>query len=207
MRRRGGSRRTTGAAALEHSRDLKGQGGKVDLPGTGSGDRRAVEPTAANLSDHLGLIALHAAREPANRQAVARATTQLSVGRPEVVHPLRPGPPEGPHHQHEARGRCLLVRGPPGVGPAVRGCTGASELVEVALGLTMDPGLPKDHAHRRRGGDTGAAVVVVMPGERWRKSFRERAEAVISKCSDEKEIQLLREAASKLLLGGVSGDL
>ena len=84
----------------------------------------------------------------------------------------------------------------PACAAALDGCTRPSELADMASGLAAHPGLSSSTAARDR---RGSAVVV--PGEKWRKSFWERAEAVCSKSSDENEIQLMREAASKLLGG------
>ena len=110
----------------------------------------------------------------------------------------------------------------PACAAALDGCTRPSELADMASGLAAHPGLSSSTAARdRRGSDPdpdpdpdldstaardrrGSAVVV--PGEKWRKSFWERAEAVCSKCSDENEIQLMREAASKLLGGPPSSE-
>jgi hypothetical protein len=90
----------------------------------------------------------------------------------------------------------------PACAAVLDGCTRPSELADMASGLAAHPGLSESStaARDRRGS------AVVVPGEKWRKSFWERAEAVCSKCSDENEIQLMREAASKLLGGPPSSE-
>ena len=74
----------------------------------------------------------------------------------------------------------------PACAMALDGCTRPSELTDMALGLAMHTSL-QDRNHFKG------------PGERWRKCFWERAEAVSLTCSDASEVHMLREAGMKLL--------